>query len=152
MKKGRSAMFYLPDIYMVPCVKCHLSPKEQVNIVVNGLYEVRYETVFVKIQASGKWGTDKSSNCEYLKDYLKALGSRGKKHGIIANAMIWRKLFGSGCTLTDLDTRILWEHHDGKTDFKQYIPFAGYTNATRKEYDGPVSQCNMNIGKLVYYW
>ena len=141
-----------PMVYMIPCVRCDMLPEEQVKKVVAELSGVTFWGIIIKVMLTGGWGPDKGGNCEYIKAMIREI-RKTTGAGIQTESAVWNTTMGTNCIINEGSINIfgVWEKHDGRDVFSDYIPFAGFTNVTRKEYAGPVTECGMSVDRYVVY-
>jgi len=155
LKENVRKAYYLnrsPLVYMIPCVKCDMLPDEQVRKVVAEISGLTYSAIIIKVMLGGGWSSDKGSNCEYIKIMVAEI-RKNTSAAIQTDSAVWNATMGSECIINVGSSYVfgIWEKHDSKDWFSDYVPFAGFRNVTRKEYAGPVTECGMTVDRVVAY-
>jgi len=140
------------SVYMIPCVGGEMLPEEQVRKVIAEISGLSYWGIIIKVMLTGGWGPDKGKNCEYIRAMVREI-RKTTTAGIQTESAVWNTIMGTNCIINDNSGYLfgVWEKHDGRNCFSDYIPFAGFTNVTRKEYAGPVTECGMSVDRFIEY-
>jgi len=155
LKNARSAGISYTDVYMFPCRS--QSATTQVNSMLSGLSGSSYGMVWIDVEENPSsgcgWGTDYTSNCNYVASIASALKAKGVSVGIYSSQYEWELVMGSRGACTSLKSYPLWyAHYDNNpsmSDFTNY-GFGGWTKANIKQYAGDKTLCSVGVD-LNYY-
>jgi len=149
MANARSAGIGVVDAYMFPCPKCSKSAADQVEEAVKNLRDnkAQFSIFWFDIEGPQYWGSQ-SANKNFLTQALSKAESLGVKIGIYTSESQWIPIFG------DWDGGAkypLWyAHYDGRPNFSDFKPFAGWKKPVMKQYQGDVTKCGVGIDEDWY--
>eukprot|EP00490_Sorites_sp_Unknown_P027128 CAMPEP_0114661562 /NCGR_PEP_ID=MMETSP0191-20121206/22806_1 /TAXON_ID=126664 /ORGANISM="Sorites sp." /LENGTH=142 /DNA_ID=CAMNT_0001894577 /DNA_START=278 /DNA_END=706 /DNA_ORIENTATION=- len=109
----------------------------------------------IEVNPSGGcgWGSDYSSNCQYVQELVSAGKAKGKVIGIYSSEYEWETVMGSRYACTAVSSEALWyAHYDNNPSFSDYgsTAFGGWSKPSIKQYEGDKTECGCGVD-LNYY-
>lgn len=167
VRNAQNAGITYRDLYMFPCRG--KSAKSQVDELLGNLsaeeaeiqgeerelLESSYGMIWLDIESNPSsgcgWGSDYSSNCQYVQDLVSAVKGHGKKVGIYSSYYQWEGIMGSASACTEVASVDLWyAHYDDHETFSDFSSFGGWSRPAIKQYKGDVTECGCGVDKNFY--
>lgn len=130
------------EVYLFPCPTCG-NPEAQMDNLIDGLVGSTYGMIWLDIEGPDYWYSSTSSNIEFIQGLVNEGNARGVKLGIYTGNSQWTPITGS---TTQFKAYPLWyAHYDNNPSFSDFTPFGGWTQPTRKQYEGTTSFCGGSV-------
>jgi GH25 family lysozyme M1 (1,4-beta-N-acetylmuramidase) len=155
LANAKSAGIAYRDVYAFPCRGKSVS--SQVSSLMSGLSGASYGMIWIDVETNPSsgcgWGTDYTSNCNYVASFASTLKSYGANVGIYSSQYMWETIMGSRGACSSLAKYDLWyAHYDNSASFSDFsrYGFGGWTRPAIKQYKGDTTLCSAGVD-LNYY-
>lgn len=135
------------DVYLFPCFT--KSASSQVDGLLDSLHShgVKFGMVWFDIEENPSphcgWSTNLNDNCLYMKELIEAMRARGQAFGIYASHWEWEHVMSLECHVGA--PYQLWDAHWDNQPTGNFIPYAGWTHASMKQYSGTGQLCGREV-------
>lgn len=140
------------DVYLFPCAG--KTAASQVDAMLDDLHShgVKFGMVWFDIETNPStgcaWNANKNDNCLYMKELINAVRARGQAFGIYASHYMWESIMSLECTV-GADFQLWDAHYDGRPT-GGFVPYAGWTHASIKQYSGSGKLCGKEVDLDAY--
>jgi len=148
------------NVYLFPCKGKDAA--SQMNGMIAGLAASApypagktdgYDRIWLDIETNPSsgcgWGSDLSSNCQFIKELLDAATAKGKKVGVYTSKYMWEGIAGSSCTV-GAGYPLWYPHYDFVDSCSDFTSFGGWTSPTIKQFSDRKSICGITSDADVY--
>jgi|JI9StandDraft_2_1071091.scaffolds.fasta_scaffold189818_2 GH25 family lysozyme M1 (1,4-beta-N-acetylmuramidase) len=149
LNNARAAGF-TPDIYMFPCRG--KSATSQVDTMISAISSNLYGKVWIDVETNPSpgcgWGSDHTTNCNFLTELVDRVKHHGKSVGIYASKYMWQGIMGSFTACPALGSEDLWyAHYDNNPSFSDFSSFGGWKTPHVKQFQGTSTLCGAGVDK-----
>ena len=142
IKNAHAAGFAHVDVYFFPCPTCSKSAAQQAKEFADGMAGSKFGTVWLDIEASQYWHTDKAANQKFAQAIITALKSHGYVIGLYVNHTQWVEIFGSSF--------VGLANYNSNPSCADLQAFGPYTHFNLKQYMGTTAYCNGSVDMSAY--
>ena len=145
---ARAAGIQYTDVYHFPCVG-KISAQQQMEDDVTHTGRENFGMMWFDIETSVspgcEWSSDKSRNCAFMGDLIRAGQGLSLKLGIYSSVYMWGLIMGDDCHVGADNHLPLWyAHYDHNPTFSDFQSFGGWTRPNVKQYWDSVGECGIN--------
>jgi hypothetical protein len=132
------------DVYFFPAASCSMTASDQVKNMLQSISGLAYSRVWFDIESGGGW-SDPDYNSAWLQEAVDyAVSSIGQSAvGIYSNENSWTSIMGNNSNFSSF--QLWYPHYDNDPSFSDFVPFAGWTSPTIKQYVGDSTMCNVGV-------